>query len=187
LIDVTDEGALVGRPTQRVERKALDPMAFPGIRSTNTVGLAELSGALVEESVVSSAAPATASLSEVAAGRGVDVPAYDAYALALEVSHRLYDHGVAVQGSPALKNLVAKSTAYLNHFDLDRMGLATGDLVDVTALKGSISLPVTLSDDTPRGTFGIVFGSLDDDGDDGAARFLFDPASGITHVRLESR
>jgi NADH-quinone oxidoreductase subunit G len=187
LIDVSDEGALVGRPAQRVERKALDPMAFPGIRSTNTVGLGELSGALVEESVVSSTPPATAVLSEVAAGRSVEVPPFDAYALALDVSHRLYDHGVAVQGSPALKNLVAKSTAYLNHFDLDRMGLVTGDVVDVTALKGSISLPVTLSDDTPRGTFAIVFGSLDDEGDDGAARFLFDPASAVTHVRLESR
>ncbi|MCU1362707.1 MAG: nuoG [Acidimicrobiaceae bacterium] len=187
LIDVSDEGALVGRPAQRVERKALDPMAFPGIRSTNTVGLGELSGALVEENVVSSTPPATAVLSDVAAGRSVEVPPFDAYALALDVSHRLYDHGVAVQGSPALKNLVAKSTAYLNHFDLDRMGLVTGDVVDVMALKGSISLPVTLSDDTPRGAFGIVFGSLDDEGDDGAARFLFDPASAVTHVRLESR
>jgi len=187
LIDVSDEGALVGRPSERVERKALDPMAFPGIRSTNTVGLAELSGALVEESVAASASPASAALHEVSAGRSVEVPPYDNYALALDVSHRLYDHGVAVQGSPALKNLVAQSTVYLNHFDLDRMGLATGDVVDVTALKGSISLPVTLSDDTPRGTLGIVFGSLDAEGDDGASRFLFDPASAVTHVRLESR
>jgi anaerobic selenocysteine-containing dehydrogenase len=162
-------------------------MAFPGIRSTNTVGLGELSGALVEESVTATASPATASLSDVSAGRRVEVPPYDNYALVLDVSHRLYDHGVAVQGSPALKNLVARSTVYLNHFDLDRMGLVTGDVVDVTALKGTISLPVTLSDDTPRGTLGIVFGSLDAQGDDGASRFLFDPASAFTHVRLESR
>ena len=151
------------------------------------MGLGELSGALVEESVAASPSPASAALADVTAGKTVDVPPYDAYALALDVSHRLYDHGVAVQGSPALKNLVATSSAFLNHFDLDRMGLATGDVVDVTALKGTISLPVTLSDDTPRGTLGIVFGSLDAEGDDGAARFLFDPASAITHVRLESR
>ena len=187
LIDVRDEGTLVGRLSQRIERKPLDPMAFPGIRSTNTVGLGELSGALVEESVTATASPATASLSDVSAGRRVEVPPYDNYALVLDVSHRLYDHGVAVQGSPALKNLVARSTVYLNHFDLDRMGLVTGDVVDVTALKGTISLPVTLSDDTPRGTLGIVFGSLDAQGDDGASRFLFDPASAFTHVRLESR
>jgi anaerobic selenocysteine-containing dehydrogenase len=103
------------------------------------------------------------------------------------VPRRLYDHGVAVQGSPALKNLVAKSTAYLNHFDLDRMGLKTGDVVDVTGAKGSLSLPVTLSDETPRGTLGIAFGSIDTDGDDGAARFLFDGVNAITQVRLESK
>jgi NADH-quinone oxidoreductase subunit G len=187
LIDVRDEGALVGRPQDRAERQALDPMAFPGIRSTNTVGLGELSGALVEPSVERSSSPATATLAEVAAGRSVDVPHFDNYALALTVPRRLYDHGVAVQGSPALKNLVAKSTAYLNHFDLDRMGLTTGDVVDVTGAKGSMSLPVTLSDETPRGTLGIAFGSIDVDGDDGAARFLFDGATAITQVRLESK
>jgi NADH-quinone oxidoreductase subunit G len=187
LIDVTSEGALVGRPSQRVERKALDPMAFPGIRSINTVGLAELSGDLVEESVVSASSPAPATLGDVSAGRTVEVPPYDNYALTLFVSHGLYDHGVAVQGSPALKNLVARSTVSLNHFDLDRMGLATGDVVDVIAPRGTLSLPVTLCDDTPRGTLGVVFGSLDAQGGDGAARFLFDSASPLTHVRLESR
>jgi anaerobic selenocysteine-containing dehydrogenase len=187
LIDVRDEGALVGRPQDVSERRALDPMAFPGIRSTNTVGLAELSGALVEPSVARSSSPATATLHEVAAGRNVEVPHFDSYSLALDVPRRLYDHGVAVQGSPALKNLVAKSTAYLNHFDLDRMGLVTGDVVDVTGVRGTISLPVTLSDETPRGTLGIVFGSIDTEGDEGAARFLFDGTSAITQVRLESK
>jgi NADH-quinone oxidoreductase subunit G len=187
LIDVEDEGALVGRRKERVERRPLDPMAFPGIRSTNSVGLAELSGALVEESVATSSSPASATLGEIASGRGVEVPLFDNYSLALSVSRRLYDHGVAVQGSPALKNLVAHTTAYLNHFDLDRMGLATGDVVDVTGSKGTISLPVTLSDETPRGTLGVVFGAIDEHGDDGAARFLSDPDSVITQVRLESR
>jgi anaerobic selenocysteine-containing dehydrogenase len=91
-----------------------------------------------------------------------------------------------MQGSPALKNLVATSTAYLNHFDLDRMGLATGDVVTITGSQGTIALPVTLSDETPRGTVGIVFGSLDADGNDGAARALVDSQSAITQVRLES-
>jgi NADH-quinone oxidoreductase subunit G len=187
LIDVRDEGALVGRPQDRAERRALDPMAFPGIRSTNTVGLGELSGALVEPTVARSSSPATATLSDVAAGRSVDVPQFDSYSLALSVPRRLYDHGIAMQGSPALKNLVATSTAYLNHFDLDRMGLVTGDVVTITGSKGTIALPVTLSDETPRGTVGIVFGSLDADGDDGAARALVDAQSAITQVRLESK
>jgi NADH-quinone oxidoreductase subunit G len=187
LIDVRDEGALVGRPSERTERRPLDPMAFPGIRSTNTVGLAELSGALVEESVDASSSPATATLDEVRAGQSVDVPHYDNYSVELNVSRRLYDHGVAVQGSPALKNLVAKTTMFLNHFDLDRLGLATGDVVDVTGTHGTITLPVTLSDETPRGVLGVVFGSIDAECDDGAARFLADGASAITQVRLETK
>jgi NADH-quinone oxidoreductase subunit G len=184
LNDVSDEGVLVGRRGDRVERRALDPMAFPGIKSINTVGLGELSGAVIEDHVTEAASPTGASLSDVAAGRKVEVPNYDAYAVALLVSRRLYDHGVAVQGSPALANLVAKTTAYLNHFDLDRLGLTTGDQVNVIGLNGTHTVPVTLSDATPRGVLDVVFGAVDDDGSDGVARALFDPASIITQVRL---
>ena len=186
LNNVSDEGAVVGRTKERVERRPLDPMAFPGIRSTNTAGLAEFAGAVLEESVSASSSPSSATLSEISAGRGVDVPHFDAYALVLNVSRRLYDHGVAVQGSPALANLVAKTTAYLNHFDLDRLGLATGDVVDVTGPTVTLSLPVELSDETPRGTINVVFASVDENGEDVAWRSLFDPSSAITQVRLET-
>jgi NADH-quinone oxidoreductase subunit G len=187
LNDVTDEGALVGREEERVARRALDPIAIPGIRSINTVGLAELSGAMATASATTAPPRTAATLGEVLAGRGVEMSHYDAYGLALSVSRRLYDHGVAVQGSPALANLVAHSTAYLHHFDLDRLGLATGDVVNVKGPHGTLSLPVTLSDQTPRGTLDVVFGSIDENGDDGAARSLFDPTSVITQVKLETR
>jgi len=36
LNDVTDEGALVGRVQERVARRALDPIAIPAFRSTNS-------------------------------------------------------------------------------------------------------------------------------------------------------
>jgi NADH-quinone oxidoreductase subunit G len=184
LNDVTDEGAVVGRGGERTERRALDPMAFPGIKSTNTVGLAELSGAVLEPSVVASPAPAPAALAVVAAGRSVDVPHYDAYAVSLLVSRRLYDHGVAVQGSPALANLVATTTAYLNHFDLDRLGLVTGDHVNVMGATSTHTLPVVLNDQTPRGVLEVTFGALDDDGGTATTRALVDPGSVITQVRL---
>ena len=184
--DVSDEGVVVGRHSERVERRALDPMAFPGIRSTNTAGLAEFAGAVVEESVSASSSPVGATF-DVDAGRGVDVPAYDAYSLVLNVSRRLYDHGVAVQGSPALANLVATTTAFLNHFDLDRLGLVTGDSVDVTSGDVTLTLPVTLSDETPRGTINVAFASLDENGEDVASRTLVDHASAITQVRLETK
>ena len=185
--DISDEGAVVGRTQERVERRPLDPMAFPGIRSTNTAGLAEFAGAVLEESVSASSSPSSATLSEILVGRGVEVPAFDAYSLVLNVSRRLYDHGVAVQGSPALANLVAKSTAYLNHFDLDRLGLATGDVVEVSSPTITLSLPVALSDNTPRGTINVAFASLDEDGEDVASRSLVDPTSAITQVRLETK
>ena len=186
LNDVSDEGAVVGRDRERVERRPLDPMAFPGIRSTNMAGLGEFSGAVAEEEASPSPSPIGATLSEISAGRGVEVPAFDAYALALNVSRHLYDHGVAVQGSPALANLVARTTAYLNHFDLDRLGLVTGDVVDVTGPTVTLSLPVALSDETPRGTLNVVFASIDENGDD-TSRSLVDPSSAITQVRLKTK
>jgi hypothetical protein len=159
-------------------------MAFPGIRSTNTVGLGELTGALVSDSVHAGTTQTIATLDEVAAGRGVDVGHFDAYGLGLNISRRLYDHGIMMQGSPALANLVAKTTALLNHFDLDRLGLATGDEVQVNAPSGPISLPVAMNDDTPRGTLGVVFGGVDADGNDGATAKLYDPSVVITQLKL---
>jgi NADH-quinone oxidoreductase subunit G len=185
--DLSDEGAIVSRVKVRIERRPLDPMAFPGIKSTNTVGLAEFSGALVGGSVTAASPRPVATLDEVASGRGVEVGHYDAYGLALNVTRRLYDHGVAVQGSPALANLVAHTAASINHFDLDRLGLSTGDVVQVNAPKGPLSLPVVLSDDAPRGTISVVFGSLDDEGHDGTAAALYDPTSVITQMKLETK
>jgi anaerobic selenocysteine-containing dehydrogenase len=182
--DVSDEGAVVGRVRDRVERRPLDPMAFPGIRSTNTVGLGELTGALIENSVHAGATQKVATLDALPVGRGVDVGHYDAYGLALNISRRLYDHGIMMQGSPALANLVAKTTALLNHFDLDRLGLATGDEVQVNAPSGPISLPVAMNDDTPRGTLGLVFGGVDTEGHDGATAKLYDPSVVITQLKL---
>ena len=184
LNDVTDEGTVVGRRNERTERRALDPMAFPGIKSTNTVGLGELSGAVIEDRVTAAVSPLVAALADVAAGRSVEVPHYDAYAVALLVSRRLYDHGVAVQGSPALANLVATTTAYLNHFDLDRLGLATGDAVNVIGPTGTHTLPVVLNDQTPRGVIEVVFGAVDEDASTTTTPALFDSESVITQVRL---
>jgi NADH-quinone oxidoreductase subunit G len=184
--DLADEGAIVSRVKERIERRPLDPMAFPGIKSTNTVGLAEFSGALVGGSVTAASPRPVATLDDVTAGHGVEVGHYDAYGLALNVTRRLYDHGIAVQGSPALANLVAHTAASINHFDLDRLGLSTGDVVQVNAPKGPLNLPVVLSDDTPRGTISVVFGSLDDEGHDGTTAALYDPTSVITQMKLET-
>ena len=73
----------------------------------------------------------------------------------------------------------------LNHFDLDRLGVATGDVVGVSGARGSIRLPVALDDAVPRGVAEIAFGSLDADGVD-VVRPILDGGDVISQVRLES-
>ena len=48
----------------------------------------------------------------------------------------------------------------------------------------TLSLTVTVSDDTPRGTIEVVFSSLDEEGSDATATKLYDPAGAITQVKL---
>ncbi len=111
-------------------------MANPGIRSIETSGTTSRAGAVTLERAASPERVRRANLSDVAAGRGVDVPHADAYAWRLYVSRRLYDRGVAMQGSPALAALVAVTTLRLNHLDLDRLGVADGGEVLVSGPRG---------------------------------------------------
>jgi NADH-quinone oxidoreductase subunit G len=185
LNDETSDGYVVGRGDERSPRRPLDPMAFPGIRSIEIVGLGATAGAVVVSDVVTAKAPRSAPLASVKAGRGVDVPLADAYSLRVVLSRRLYDNGIAVQGSPALHNLKAVTTLRLNHFDLDRLGVSTGDVVNVIGERGSTRLPVALDDGVPRGALDVAFGSLNEDGED-VIRPIIDHDRVITQLRLET-
>ncbi len=182
-----DEGVVAGSSAEKIERLPLDPIAFPGIRSTITAGLGEFQGALLHDEVVTGTAPASATLATVASGRGADVPHFDAYGLALNVTRKLYDQGVAVQGSPALAKLTAKTIAYLHHSDFDRLGLSEGDVVRVNGPKGSLSLPVGLCQEMPRGTLRVAFLSVDAEGSSTSASQLADGSSIISQVKLETK
>jgi predicted molibdopterin-dependent oxidoreductase YjgC len=160
-------------------------MAFPGIRSTEAVGLGVHTGSTSLTDVGQTTATATATLDEVGTGDKFNVPLADAYSLRVNLSRRLYDNGIAVQGSPSLATLKALSVLHLNHFDLDRLGVTTGDVVGVTGARGSIRLPVALNDAVPRGVTEIAFGSLDGDGHD-VVRPILDGSDVIAQVRLES-
>ncbi len=127
----------------------------------------------------------SATLTDVGVSAKLEVPLADAYSLRVNLSRRLYDNGVAVQGSPSLATLKAVSVLRLNHFDLDRLGVVTGDAVGVNGPRGSIRLPVALDDAVPRGVTEIGFGSLDANGDD-VVRAIFDGSDVIAQVRLES-
>ncbi|HUX05302.1 MAG TPA: NADH-quinone oxidoreductase subunit NuoG [Acidimicrobiales bacterium] len=186
LNDARTDGVVVGRVASLIERRPMDPMAFPGIRSAHNVGLASHGGdtALLEVNHTGSTTPVT--LGEVVAGRGVDVPLVDAYSLRVNVSRRLYDRGVAMQGSPALAGLVGATALHVHHSDLDRLGASTGDVVAAHAGTTTVELPVVADDAVPRGVAEVAFATLTEDGRD-AIRSLVEHGALLTLVRLESR
>jgi anaerobic selenocysteine-containing dehydrogenase len=186
LNDGSSDGIVVGRPEDRATRHALDPMAFPGIRSTGMVGLGARSGSTEVVDASTSAATTSATLDQVRAGRGVDVPLADNYSFRLLVGRRLYDRGVAMQGSPALHGLIETATLRLNHLDLDRLGLDSGDVVSASGARGTIELEVALDDAVARGVTEIAFGTLSDSGED-AVRTLSERGAVINQIRLETR
>jgi NADH-quinone oxidoreductase subunit G len=185
LNDGSCDGVMVGRSSVAPSRRALDPMAFPGIRSAFTVGLGSRSGSIEETGIELKASTTGATMDAVAAGRGVDVPLADAYSLRVNLSRRLYDRGSAMLASPALLALIGATTVGLNHFDLDRLGVANADVVSVTGAHGSVSLPVLLNDGVPRGCCEIAFNTLDANGEDALGQLL-DATSVITQVRVET-
>jgi NADH-quinone oxidoreductase subunit G len=185
LNDGSCDGVMVGREETAISRRPLDPMAFPGIRSAYGVGLASRTGSTDATDVDSMTSTTGATLAELSSGQGVDVPLADAYSLRVNVSRRLYDRGIAMLGSPALLNLVASSSLALNHFDLDRLGVVTGDVVSVSGNKGTVLLPVVLDSGVPRGTVDVAFATLSSDGEDVLGIFV-DGTSVINQVRLET-
>jgi predicted molibdopterin-dependent oxidoreductase YjgC len=160
-------------------------MAFPGIRSTEAVGLGANAGTTSLSNVAAQTSTTSATLDTVAGNDKLEVPLADSYSLRVNLSRRLFDNGIAVQGSPSLTTLKAASVLHLNHFDLDRLGVATGDVVGVTGARGSVRLPVALDDEVPRGVTEIAFASLDADGND-VVRAILDGGDVISQVRLES-
>ncbi len=168
------------------QRRALDPVAFPGVRSTDSLGQAAYAGATSH--VAPGARPAGVgpiSWDQVQRGLGASVPHVDAYSLRLNVARRLYDQGIAMQGSPALAGLIEETTLLAHPSDLDRLGVKSGESVDVLGVGARVSLPVRPDAAVPRGTLEIGF-STRRAGED-PVRALLDPAGTLSLVRLESR
>ncbi len=186
LLDATSEGRLAGGAGAPAPRRPLDPMAFPGIRSAEWVGLGESAGDVVE-SAPAAAAPTLAAptLADLGSAPVPEVPGRDAYGLALRVAPRLYDHGVAVTGSPALAALVGPTVARLHPGDLDRLGLDTGGRLVVRGAGRTVELRVARDAQVPRGVLEVAFGALGDEGEDVNA--LADPGAPITQVKVEAR
>jgi len=186
MTDVTGDGVVAGRNETPSPRSAMDPMAFPGIRSAESVGLGARAGVTAASNHATGTAPVSATLATLGAGETPDVPLADAYALRLVVARRLYDHGVSVQGAPALTGLVAPAALAINHFDLDRMGVASGTALLVKGPRGQLNLPVVLDDGVPRGAASLVFGARDENSVD-VVDALVGPVAVTTQIRLETR
>ena len=184
LQDEAFDGVVMGLAATPVARHAMDPMAFPGIRSTRTAGLGDSTGATVQLDVAGEASVAPAQR-ENAAVTSLDVVPADAYALRVVLVHRLYDRGVAMQGSPALAGLVEETTLGVHPSDLDHLGLASGDLVRVRAAGGDVVVPVVTDESILRGTC-VAAVATQRDGLDVVSK-LVDAHSPVSQVRLETR
>jgi NADH-quinone oxidoreductase subunit G len=185
LNDGSCDGVLFGRYDVTPTRNPLDPMAFPGIRSAYSIGLAARVGSTESSPAGPSSATTRATLANLPDAPSVDVPLADAYSLRLAVTRRLYDRGTAMLGSPALAALIAPSVVGLNHFDLDRLGVASGELVAVSGSESTVTLPVRLDDAVPRGAAEIAFNTLAPTGENALA-VLVDHPSVISQIRLET-
>ncbi len=183
LNDASADGVLASTG-ERSARRTLDPMAFPGVRSTDALGQGEFAGDTVLAHAHGHGSSAPVTWDQVTAGSGVALPHVDAYSLRLFASRRLYDHGIAMSGSPSLRGLIDETTLRAHHADLDRLGLVTGDTVSVVGENERVTLPVASDDAVPRGVAEVGFGTRRD-GENLLSRLC--SSQTLTLVRLESR
>ncbi|MHB8220314.1 MAG: NADH-quinone oxidoreductase subunit NuoG [Acidimicrobiales bacterium] len=183
----------------------IDPIALPGVESVERqgapprVGLAE-SPSLPEPAPTPEPSPSAEpspppalSAAGVARGTAPHVEPVDSYSLRLVSSRRLYDAGSALDASPSLRPLVTTAVVRANPYDLDRLGITTGDPVRIRSARGALVLPAEASNGVPRGVAAVDFGLPAPAGGaagsppvPNAAALLIDPATAVTDVRLES-
>jgi NADH-quinone oxidoreductase subunit G len=184
LHDGAYEGAVVGRPGTERARRAMDPIAFPGIRSAELVGPALRAGAVAEPAHPFAATTARITRADDAPSEVGSIALADAYSLRVVATRRLYDGGAAVSASPALRELAAAAVLEANAYDLDRLGVATGDVVRVVSARGDFECVARVNPAVIRGTVEIP---LNPAGEDHFGTLVLDADATVTEIRLESR
>jgi NADH-quinone oxidoreductase subunit G len=116
----------------------------------------------------------------------VEVPPLDAYSLRLVAPHRLFDLGTHLVESPHLAELAQVGTLHVNHYDLDRLGAASGDRLRAVGPTGTHDVVVEVDDAVPRGVALMGFNLAPAPGTSTVARDLVDAASPVTDIRLEA-
>jgi len=184
------DGVVVPLRAGRARRVVpIDPIAIPGVDSVERQGAPPRVGVTEadewpEPAATSDALPAL--LSGPGSPDAPHVPPPDSYALRLVSGRRLYDGGTAVSASASLAPLAPSAVARANPYDLDRLGLATGDEATVRAARRSVRLPVASDRGVPRGVLVVDF-NLRGGGETNVAATLIDATAVVNDVRLESR
>ena len=113
-------------------------------------------------------------------------PSVDSYSLRLVSSRRLYDLGAAVAGSPSLAPLVEEAVVRANPYDLDRLGVSTGDRVRIRSPRTALELAVASDPGLARGTVAVDFNLASAGNGTNAAGSLIDATALVNDVRLEN-
>ena len=169
----------------------IDPMATPGMTSADEFGLGSFAGVVANEADEQTTSPATgstlsgATLGSVAAP---EVPAPDNYSLRLVATRTLYDMGSTVSSSPSLQALTPNAVVMANPYDLDRLGVKTGDRVRLRTETTTLNLSVEADTGVIRGTVALNV-NVPVEGSEvhgNAVASLLDSTALVTDVRLES-
>ena len=183
------DGVVVGREFIASAPKPLDPMAFPGVRSADLVGLAPRAGAVVSPTSGDARVGARPTMSDVSVTLSPVIPLPDAYSLRLVVTRTIYDDGAAVQGAEALRVLSPSTVLRVNAHDLTRIGADSGAQVRLTSARGSELVSVVVDNAIPRGCVALQAGtSVRSDATDSAnlVSWIVDSAQVVNEVRMES-
>ncbi|MDQ3543751.1 MAG: NADH-quinone oxidoreductase subunit NuoG [Actinomycetota bacterium] len=114
----------------------------------------------------------------------VTVTERNSYDYRLVVSRTMYDQAVGTVKSPSLAVLAVNVAAFVNPADADKIGVSEGGEVRITGVRGSITLPLHINADVPRGTLLVPYNHVSS-GPSTDIRELIDASAAVTDVRIE--
>ncbi|MEI8050432.1 MAG: NADH-quinone oxidoreductase subunit NuoG [Actinomycetes bacterium] len=172
------------------ELNRTDPTAIPGLGAADRIGLASYTGSVRPDRDTSPpsrvATTATIGTSDLEGFAEPTIPSADNYSLRLVATRRLYDLGAAVTASPALRGLADSAVAKVNPYDLDRIGVTTGDSVRLRSARTAAVVAVEADAEVVRGTVLMEF-NLSTDGEPRVTvADLIDASAVVTDLRMES-
>lgn len=178
--------------------RQMDPVAIPGVESTNRQGLDFRAGWAEDPTSGWTGRPAVpVNPTEERPSMLRKIPAYvapvigrvDSYSHRLMATRCLYDNGAAMAKSPALDALVEPATLAVHPHDLDDLGLSAGDRVRVKTASTSMVMAVRPDPGLPTRVVALPMNVMLDGVPDGSRHDvadLIDVTVPVTVVRLET-